>query len=37
MNFDLSEEIQGIRETFRRFAQKEIVPRAREEGLTGTW
>ena len=37
MNFDLSEEIQGIRETVRLFAQKEIVPVPGRRGLTGTW
>ncbi len=33
MNFDLSEEIKGIRETVCRFAQQEILSRVREEGF----
>lgn len=33
MNFDLSEEIKGFRETARRFAHQEILSRVREEGF----
>jgi glutaryl-CoA dehydrogenase (non-decarboxylating) len=33
MNFDLNEEIRGIQETARRFAEKEILSRDREKGF----
>lgn len=33
MNFDLTEEIKGIQETARRFAEKEILPRIKEDGF----
>lgn len=33
MDFDLTEEVKGIQETARRFAEKEISPRIKEEGF----
>ncbi len=33
MNFDLTEEVKGIQETARRFAEKEIFPHIKEEGF----
>lgn len=33
MNFELPEEVRGIQETARRFAEKAILPRSREEGF----